>query len=792
MPLVERQIERWTELDRHLGQVDSTLDELVSSPATTAELADHARAFRQRELRGKVAQSLGALNILRTRLSRPTVNIGVSGQARVGKSTLLQTIAGLTDEQVPTGEGIPVTAVRSRIFHSTVHERATLQLHSYESFRDEVLGPYHRALGLGLPAGSLEGFRRYDYTAGLPAASPHDGAPAQPGKSADPSNKHSLVTLGARLRDMQRALPSYEHDLTGGERVIPLTELRQYVAYPTKEQEDAPDCARRYLAVRDVRIECRFPEVEVEDLALIDLPGLGELAAGAERHHVEGLQHEVDVVLLVKRPVEGMAYWTDADGRAVDLLDEARGAVSRRNDFVFIIVNEGSVKMSLVDALLGDIRRRANEGVDGKHYPVLRCDALDQSTVYRDTLGPVLEHLAERLPVMDREVIEDAVNKCKAASEAVRAALDELREALSEYAPEAVGASEQLYDRAAELRLDVAQGLDAMVRELFAEARGGAEDERLVAAVQASYQAVRDWVAAGFGKGKDAWVEAAVRAMRAENNSSPFAARELNKIRVSVSERYSAIDNHLHERVEELRQKIAALLAKCFGGLLAGLGGTAALNRLAALLDDATEPCPNLASAVQNLLELDIRYSSHLHPRVRRALDGLNYEIIDPQSGTPRPRFLVDVSAAGAAQMFQLLGELAEQAAYETRKSLLEEIRFPTLVLHAAGEQFQDSLIRTGDSEREFRRFARSYRDEIWPGVFDGIEAQSARIGRVKRAVREAQLSATSLGEGLAGAAKANPRPAPVAAHASGRDAALPTSRRALAGEPSAASKGGL
>jgi hypothetical protein len=99
-------------------------------------------------------------------------------------------------------------------------------------------------------------------------------------------------------------------------------------------------------------------------------------------------------------------------------------------------------------------------------------------------------------------------------------------------------------------------------------------------------------------------------------------------------------------------------------------------------------------------------------------------------------------------------------------------------VLHAAGEQFQDSLIRAGDSEREFRRFARSYRDEIWPGVFEGIEAQSARIGRVKRAVREAQLSASSLGEGLSGSTKVSPRSA---------------AKGALLGEPSVASKqGGL
>jgi hypothetical protein len=544
---------------------------------------------------------------------------------------------------------------------------------------------------------------------------------------------------------MQRALPSYEKYLTGGERVIPLAELRKYVAYPTKEEEDALDPARLYLAVRDVTIECRFPHVEVEDLALIDLPGLGELAAGAERHHVEGLQHEVDVVLLVKRPVEGMAYWTDADGRAVDLLDEARGAVKRRGDFVFIIVNEGAVKASLVDALLGDIRRRANEGVDGRHYPVLRCDALARDTVYRDVLHPVLEHLAERLPLMDREVIEDAVHRCGAASEAVEAGLRDLREVALDQAPEASGASEELIARAAELRLDVAQGLDALVKKLFGEARGGAEDAGLVGAVESSYVSIREWIHKGFGKTKDAWVTGALRAMRAENNSSPFAARELNKVRVSVSERYGVIDTHLHERVEALRREIAEVLGASMGGLLSGLTGTAALQRMSELLDDATEPCPSLAASIRSLLELDIRYRSHLHPRVRRALDGLNYEIADPQSGAPKPRFLVEVSPAGAEQMFQVLAELAEQAAYETKKSLLEEIRFPTLVLHAAGEQFQDSLIRTGESEREFRRFARSYRDEIWPGVFEGIEAQSARIARLKKAVREAEAVAGRL-----------------------------------------------
>jgi hypothetical protein len=151
LPLVEAQIELWAELGERLSGVDASLDELTASAASPPELEAHVRAYRERGLAGKVDASLAALRVLRTRLSRPTVNIGVSGQARVGKSTLLQTIAGLDDAQVPTGEGIPVTAVRSRIFHSTSQERATLSLHTFDSFREEVLAPYHRALGIAAP-----------------------------------------------------------------------------------------------------------------------------------------------------------------------------------------------------------------------------------------------------------------------------------------------------------------------------------------------------------------------------------------------------------------------------------------------------------------------------------------------------------------------------------------------------------------------------------------------------------------------------------------------------------------
>jgi len=128
-------------------------------------------------------------------------------------------------------------------------------------------------------------------------------------------------------------------------------------------------------------------------------------------------------------------------------------------------------------------------------------------------------------------------------------------------------------------------------------------------------------------------------------------------------------------------------------------------------------------------------YRSQLHPRVRAELDGLTLQDRDPVTGEQRNRVVVEVSANGAEQLYAFVVQMAEQAAYLTKKALLlREGVTPALVLHAAAEQLEDTMIRSGDSEREFKRLARSYRDEIWPGVFGEINAANARVAAVARA----------------------------------------------------------
>jgi len=737
LPLVLREVERWKQLEHEISALHDAVDELRAHVHTPIEVRHALSGFETDELRKDIPAALRQLEVLQARFSRSTINIGVSGRARVGKSTLLQSISGLGDEQIPTGRGLPVTAVQSRIFHSKLHNRATLTLHTFETFREELLRPYHKALGLLTPPASPAEFEAWKYP-----ASEADLGPTH-------ADKHSSVTTLRRLKSMQESLWSYVDDLHGGERTVELSALRQFVAYPTNEQVDSARCPRRYLAVRSVRLECPFPHEQVDHLGIIDLPGLGELAANAEEYHLAGLQNEVDVVLFVKRPVEGMAYWGQEDGATANLLDRARGFIKNRRDYVFIALNSGDADAELTTALRDDIRRQVNDDIDGKHFQVLEGDVASQKSVYKSILTPVLEHLATRLPVMDREVFEGTRAAHAALTARIEGMLRELDTALRAPGRRPRNTREDLESRGSELRQDLAAALEEFIGNLHAQARSGEEDPRFIAALENAYEGVHAWIEEGFGLGQQTWLTQALRQMRADRNSAPFAAREFNRIRIEISQRYRSIDDYFQACVAELWGTMGQIAKRCLGDLLASADDENALAVLAHHLSEAVEPCPTLSQAVHDILALRLEYRTQLHSRVRRELDDLNLELYDHELGEPRAQIVVPANSLGAERLYRYLSQRAEQAAYGVKKTLMLEALTPSLVLHAAAEQFEDTLIRSGNSEVEFRRLAHSFRDEIWPNVFQDIDEANARFDAVDRSIRGVRKLLGSFERGL-------------------------------------------
>jgi hypothetical protein len=722
LPAVKSAVAAWSEVNDRLLELDGAVDDLVQ--IAPADMGPLRSALMSQDLKALVAENLRRLRVVEARFSRGSVNLGVSGQARVGKSTLLQAISGLSDEQVPTGMGHPVTAVRSQIFHSATQARAILTMHNYESFRDEVLASYHQVVGLDVPPRTLASFRRERY-------------PATINEKDHPTDILSQRGLLKRLRGMQEGLSTYEDYLTGEELSVPLEELRRWIAYPVAEAATPPG---RYLAVRAARIECKFPYAEVENLSLMDLPGLGELAAGAEQRHVQGLQNEVDQVLLIMRPQNTSAFVDKKTFRTLDLLHAASEAFNTKEDFVFLVVNDGEVEPKLVEALIGDIRDKMAEHEGIARYRVIRGDAKDPRSVNEKIMEPILEHLADRLGVMDREVLAHAWERTRGRG-AIRRAMIELRKTLEELTPEMADVAEELIQRTAELRKDVAVSLHGVLETLFAAARSEDGDEEFASAVEDVAAEAERWIEEGFGLGAKKWMEEASRSIRAERGSGPLVTHELNRIRVEISEHFRNLDDFFARRLELLHHRIAKVLRESLGTRLVPEGrGTEALRHLLGSIRYAgVDACPSLIRTLDELVSLRLEYRSQLHPRVRRCLDVLLADYIDPRTGRPTPT--LTASAEETEMLLRKLRNLTVQAVQQIKKELHRDVLFPAQVMHAAAEQFEDAFIRGGSAERELRTLIRAYRDDIWPGEFEGIDARNARVARVRQAIASVEES---------------------------------------------------
>jgi hypothetical protein len=671
------------------------------------------------ELRQDIARVIELYRVLGARFSRTTINIGVSGAARMGKSTLLQSVSGLDDQQIPTGEGIPVTAVRSRIFHSAASRRAELQMHTIDSFLGSVVAPYHHELEISGVPRTLQEFRTWAY----------------PDAEAIEDGEHRVLLR--RLRDYQASLWSYERFLTGERIEIPLEELRPYVAYPTNEELQAPaeKVSRLYLAVREARIECSFPHPDVSHLGIIDLPGLGEVAAESDKQHVTGLRNEVDTVLLVKRSSETSSFFGKADTRTLAVLDEVRGFIRSRGEFVFIVHNVDPAKMELAAQLRDDIRRSVNNGQDDRFYTVFETDVRDGRRVSEELLGPLLARLASGLPIMDDEALGAARELAGTVAGQIRAALAALGQELA-LVRDPVGVPEEIIERKAEqLQSRLARQLNRLVADLGAAAEGDVSDAGFAEAVDTAYEGIISWADDGFGRGAEEWRTEAYDVMITARNAAAYAGPELNRIRVEISKRFAALDDFFSDRVRAAWRAVADIFRAECGALLEDEDGADALQHLAGLLHESAQPCPALAQAVDSLLDVRLEYRTMLYPRVRGDLGSLNLQVTHPVTGQEIQPVAVDLTEEGADELYTILRGLAEQGAYRTRKSLLQESVTPGVVMQAVVEQFEDALIRSGASEQEFRRFARSYRNELWPAEFQGIDEANARYARVTRAM---------------------------------------------------------
>jgi hypothetical protein len=310
----------------------------------------------------------------------------------------------------------------------------------------------------------------------------------------------------------------------------------------------------------------------------------------------------------------------------------------------------------------------------------------------------------------------------------------------------ASGNAEKLAELTRTLRGMIARDLAPIVEQHRVGARAEVDDPVMAEAIRAAHAEIRAWADNGLGIGETEWMEAARGAFAVDRSSGGLVTDELNRIRVHIGEVYCRLDGYLAAQTGRLFDEVGGVLEKRCGRLLQGLTGREALERLAAQFGAGDETCANLQRATRDLVGLKVSYRSHFHPVVRAHLDVLEQKTWDPQ--TQKMEDTVSVPGIGEGDVRDLLSQLrllAIKASASVRDGLLREASLMEKILHAAVEQFDDSFIRSGTSKKEFARFARSWRDELFPGEFDATTASRLDVRQARSAFAGARSAIDNL-----------------------------------------------
>lgn len=530
---------------------------------------------------------------LTDRFNRDEICIGIGGAARMGKSTFLQAVTGLGDEQIPTSDKFFTTAGRSLIVNAT-EAVAIADMHTERSFLEKVIAPMCREIGIQAPA-SLEELEKLNLPQG----------------DTDTQQKFDVIK---RLSGAIKELSSIRPELTGQkQRRINIKNLRDFVAYP----EGGMIKAGKFMAVDKITIYAPFPGSEVKQLRVVDLPGLGEAGRNLAEVQTEGMQDVCDATLLMKRPAGANVEWTLNDTTALDAIKKASPLQNEQPKYTAILANVDGDTEDDANACVKSIQNQLS-----KDFEIIRCDARDRNAVTNKTMPEILRFLAKNLPELDNEILKKTEEEAKQTKSSLKETLEEVKKALGQLTALCKMNFLQL---AGVLQNQLAAELSSYAKGLQKHAEG--TDEEWNAEVKRVTDKVKQWITNGCGYGSRQQLVEAVRNNILTQNGLPQTV--VNQVRIAFRKQWEEIDEHLQERIAKILDGFVLAIQKHTNSFVPEREQnidqlSAVRNQLKAIAQKLiktpdqqngdSELLQGLATPLYRLAEFDIKFRFHLEP----------------------------------------------------------------------------------------------------------------------------------------------------------------------------------
>ena len=591
----------WNSVSENFSKFSDAVQAAESKNPCLSGLTTKVRALAQ-----TANDMLKKFSQLTDRFNRDDICIGIGGAARMGKSTFLQAVTGLGDDQIPTSDKFFTTAGRSLIVNAT-EAVAIADMHTERSFLEKVIAPMCKEIGIQAPA-SLNELKSLKLPQG---------------------DSQQEIDVINRLKDTIDNLSSISKELTGQkQRRINIENIRDFVAYP----DGGMIKAGKFMAVDKITIYAPFPGSEVKQLRVVDLPGLGEAGRNLAEVQTEGMQDVCDATLLMKRPMDANVAWTLNDTTALDAIKKASPLLEDQTKYTAILANVDGDTKDRADDCVKNIENQLSKTSQDRHFEIIRCDARDRDAVTDKTMPEILRFLAKNLPDLDKAVFEDTEKQAEQTKSSLKETLEEVKKALGQLTHNYTGSSHDfqtnLYDK-------LVKELTEYSEKLQADAEG--VDQAWIDEVLRVTGEVKKWIADGCGySSKQALVQEIEKEIKAVKG---YPATVVNQLRIAFREQWEVIDEHLQERIAKVLDGFIETIQKCTNSFIPEREQSTELlpairkqlKTTAEKLMNAPDQDPGdekalsgLATPLRRLAEFDIRFRFHLEPTLIAATEMLN------------------------------------------------------------------------------------------------------------------------------------------------------------------------
>lgn len=678
-------------LSAALRQLEKQRDQLidrVGDPGTIGRLREIDCSAIQRS----IDTELTALNSLKSRFSRNTLNIGVVGRARQGKSRLLQSLTGLSTAEIPDGDDQHCTGVRSNVHHnSEVGETyAEVWFHTERSFLDEVIAPYYEQLHLGSRPRSIQDFADILL-------------PELPRELAE---KRQAAAKYDHLCRYHQNLHKYRNVLLEpSPRRVPRHEIREYVAQDTLDRRRI---YFNYLAVREVKIVCSFPNVDIGQIALVDMPGLGDTGIGDEERMIKTLGQDIDLVLFVRMPKSTGDFWAKED---VELYDMANSALIDLpiKEWSFMVLNQISGS--------SDNRRNCESlaaTISEKHIDVqdfIISDCANSKEAQTEILDRVLHYLGQRVEVLDRQYASACQDRLIQLQRTVAVELEKAKDAWRQ------ASRDDWFPKFLELFgkfwNDLTRELERLTSSMISER--DTDDKNFKSAVDSAITACRSQT--GVPE-----LEEIQQKCYANGAYMTAYAESLHEVRTHLSKQFLSLDIALKESLEQAKSRVVAVL-KTHGKLekIAEGNGSEFLKQLA---EKIPENLAGLKLGFQTLATFDLQYRGLVQHRIRRHLDVLTPNRTTYSLEVGLLDRWIDIktvkihTSSPAEKIANNLSKAQAEAVNNCEKELKSLLKEPSQAGFAIVEEFVDRVLRAEGVRTEWQIFLQEVASDVWIDEF--------------------------------------------------------------------------